>query len=90
MIDDIHPLLSMIAVIVKPSDLGPKVIWDNVLDNTYRCYVLGQTDTYGYLRMERIDNGQRVLDIEVPISVYFKTEDVLSWGDICMRRAEEL
>jgi hypothetical protein len=52
--------------------------------------VLGQTDTYGYLRMERIDNGQRVLDIEVPISVYFKTEDVLSWGDMCMRRAEEL
>ena len=80
----------MIAAIVKPSDLGPKIIWSNTLDDTYRCYVLEQTDSYGYLRMERLDNNQRVLDVAVPISKYFKDQDVLSWGEICMDRASKL
>lgn len=75
------------ASVIRPKDLGPQVIWQNTLDNTYRCYVLEQTDTYGYLRMERIDTGERVLDREVPISRYFRDRDVLSWGDICMNVA---
>lgn len=76
--------------VIRPKDLGPQVIWENTLDNTYRCYVLGQTDTYGYLRMERIDTGERVLDREVPISRYFRDRDVLSWGDICMNVAGQV
>jgi hypothetical protein len=70
--------------VIRPRDLGPQVVWENTLDDTYRCYVLGQTDTYGYLRMERIDTGERVLDREVPISKYFRERDVLAWGDTCM------
>jgi hypothetical protein len=62
----------------------PDLVWENTLDDTYRCYVLGQTDTYGYLRMERIDTGERILDLEVPISRYFSEQDILSWGDTCM------
>ena len=77
----------MTTAIIKPADLGPQIVWENTLDDTYRCYVLGQTDTYGYLRMERLDTGERVLDREVPISRYFKQQDVLSWGDTCMFEA---
>lgn len=70
--------------------MSDKVTWENTLDNTYRCYVLMQTDTYGYLRMERLDSGERVLDQEVPVSKYFREQDVLSWGEACMRKAKEL
>lgn len=80
----------MITTVIRPKDFGRKVIWQNTLDNTYVCYVLEQTDTYGYLRMERIDTGERVLDQEVPISRYFKERDILSWGDICMNTAGEI
>lgn len=67
---------------IRPKN--PEIVWENILDDTYRCYVLGQADTYGYLRMERIDTGERILDLEVPISRYFRDRDVLSWGDTCM------
>lgn len=70
--------------------MSEKITWENTLDNNYRCYVLMQTDTYGYLRMERLDSGERVLDQEVPVSKYFREQDVLKWGDVCMRRAKEL
>lgn len=70
---------------IRPKN--PEIVWENILDETYRCYVLWQTDTYGYLRMERIDTGERVLDLEVPISRYFRDRDVLSWGDTCMNVA---
>jgi len=70
---------------MKDNDLtGPAVVWQNTLDDTYRCYVLAQSDTYGYLRMERIDTGDRILDLEVPISRYCRNRDVLYWGDTCM------
>lgn len=67
---------------IRPKN--PSVVWENTLDDTYRCYVLAQSDTYGYLRMERIDTGERVLDREVPISRYFRERDVIFWGDTCM------
>jgi hypothetical protein len=91
------PLLGLLAIIIGLSlkhlfflAMPDKITWENTLDNTYRCYVLMQTDTYGYLRMERLDSGERVLDQEVPVSKYFREQDVLSWGDVCMRRAKEL
>jgi hypothetical protein len=40
--------------------------------------------------MERLDSGERVLDQEVPVSKYFREQDVLSWGEACMRKAKEL
>jgi hypothetical protein len=67
-----------------------KIVWSNTLDQEYNCYVLGQTDTYGYLRMERIDTGERVLDKEVAISKYFHQQDILWWGRECLRMAERL
>lgn len=73
----------------KPS-LMEKIYWSNHLDNEYRCYVLEQTDTYGYLRMERIDDGARVLDVEVPISRYFREQDIVRWGDMCIYTAYNL
>jgi hypothetical protein len=75
---------------MKDNDLtGPSVVWHNTLDDTYRCYVLAQSDTYGYLRMERIDTGDRILDLEVPISRHFRHQDILSWGEICMGLIDE-
>ena len=68
-------------------EINPNVLWENTLDDTYRCYVLAQTDSYGYLRMERLDTGERVLDREVPTSKYFRGRDILEWGEICMRMA---
>jgi hypothetical protein len=67
--------------------MNPEIVWENTLDNTYKCYVLAQTDFYGYLRMENLDTGERVLDREVPTSKYFRERDVLEWGEICMRIA---
>jgi hypothetical protein len=64
-----------------------QIVWENNLDGIYHCYVLAQADTYGYLRMEHVDTGERVLDREVPISTYFRDRDVLEWGEICMRFA---
>jgi hypothetical protein len=69
---------------------NPKIVWENTLDQEYNCYVLEQTDTYGYLRMERIDTGERVLDKEVPISKYFRSQDILWWGRECLKMAEKL
>ena len=91
------PLLGLLATIIGFAlkhllflAMPDKITWENTLDNTYRCYVLMQTDTYGYLRMERLDSGERVLDQEVPVSKYFREQDVLSWGDACMKKAKEL
>jgi hypothetical protein len=67
----------------------PEIVWENILDDTYRCYVLAQSDTYGYLRMERLDTGERILDLEVSISRYFPQQDILSWGDTCMGMIDE-
>ena len=67
-----------------------KIFWSNTLDDKYRCYVLEQTDTCGYLRMERIDDGTRVLDVEVPISKYFREQDIIKWGDMCIYTAYKL
>jgi len=67
-----------------------KVIWENTLDSTYRCYVLMDSDTYGYLRMEYLDTGERVMDQLVPVSKYFRCQDVLNWGESCMNKAKEL
>ena len=72
--------------VIRPKN--PSFVWENILDDTYRCYVLSQSDTYGYLRMERIDTGDRILDLKVPISRYFPQQDILSWGDICMGRID--
>lgn len=69
---------------------NPKIVWENNLDGEYNCYVLEQTDTYGYLRMERIDTGERVLDKEVPISKYFRNQDILWWGQECLLLAKIL
>lgn len=66
---------------------SPKVFWSNTLDGKYRCYVLEQTNTYGYLRVERIEDDFRILDVEVPISRYFREQDVIRWGDMCMLAA---
>lgn len=60
------------------------LVWENNLDGKYRCYVLSQVDTYGYLRVERIEDGLRILDTEVPISRHFRNQDVMNWGDRCM------
>lgn len=70
--------------------MNSKVIWSNILDETYSCYVLEQLPTVGYLRMERLDTGDTVLDLEVPISKYFRSYDILDWGDICIARASTL
>jgi hypothetical protein len=70
--------------------MDSKVIWSNTLDDTYNCYVLEQLPTLGYLRMERLDTGKRVLDLEVPISQYFRKRDILDWGDICIDLASKL
>lgn len=70
--------------------MSDSVFWSNTLDNTYRCYVLPQTDTCGYLRMERLDTGERVLDKLVPISKYFLQQDIYWWGRECMRAAKKL
>ncbi len=67
-----------------------RIFWENTLDSKWRCYVLMQTDTYGYLRMEDIATGQRVLDREVPVSRYFRTDDIIGWGNICMIEARRL
>lgn len=64
-----------------------KIFWSNTLDDKYECYVLEQTDTYGYLRMERIEDGARVLDVEVPISKHFRQQDIIRWGDMCIYTA---
>lgn len=60
------------------------LVWENNLDGIYRCYVLAQTDTYGYLRVEKIETGERLLDKEVAISKYFRTQDIIKWGEMCM------
>ena len=70
--------------------MSNKVTWENTLDSTYRCYVLMDSDTYGYLRMEYLDTGERVMNQLVPVSKYFREQDVLSWGEACMRKAKEL
>jgi hypothetical protein len=69
---------------------NPRIVWKNTLDQEYNCYVLEQTDTFGYLLMERIDTGERVLDKEVPISKYFREQDILWWGRECLRMAKKL
>lgn len=66
------------------------VFWSNTLDDKWRCYVLLQTDAAGFLRMEDIATGQRVLDVEVPVSRYFRTQDIIAWGDRCMAEARRL
>lgn len=65
------------------------VVWSNTLDNEYRCYVLKQVDTWGWLRMERLDTGERILDEAVALSVYFRDDDVLWWGRRCMQVARK-
>jgi hypothetical protein len=75
-------------IMMSKPEHAPKVVWSNDLDGIYHCYVLEQTDTYGYLRMERHSDGERVLDTEVPISKHFRTQDILRWGDVCMRVAK--
>lgn len=64
------------------------VVWSNTLDGIWNCYVLEQTECSGYLRMESIETGERVLDVLVPISRYFRVQDVLQWGHMCMKEAE--
>lgn len=66
------------------------VFWSNTLDGTYRCYVQLETDTCGYLRMERLDTNERVLDRLVPVSKYFRHQDIYWWGRECLRKAAAL
>lgn len=65
--------------------MANNLIWENTLDGIYRCYVLAQTDTYGYLRVEVIETGERLLDREVATSKYFRHRDIIEWGDMCMQ-----
>jgi hypothetical protein len=69
---------------------NPNIIWQNTLDGKFNCYVLRQADSYGILRMERIETGEVVLDREVPTSKYFRDRDILEWGEICMNVAGRL
>jgi hypothetical protein len=70
--------------------MDPKIIWENTLDREYRCYVREQIDTWGYLCMERLDTGKEVLRKAVPISRYFRPQDVLWWGRECLRKSRAL
>lgn len=66
------------------------IFWQNTLDSEWKCYVLLMTEFCGYLRMEHLETGERVMDIEVPVSKHFRDQDIIGWGDMCMRHAASL
>lgn len=68
----------------------PKIIWSNTLDGVYLCQVREHMDTWGYLTMVRSETGETVYTRAVPISRYFKSQDVLWWGKYCMAAARKL
>lgn len=59
-------------------------IWSNTLDGQYQCEMIPQADTYGVLRVKRIEDGLVLLKTFMPISRYFKAQDVIWWGDRAM------
>ena len=68
----------------------PKIVWSNNLDGEYFCQVREHMDTWGYLTMTLIETGETVYTRAVPISRYFKSQDVLWWGRDCMVAARRL
>lgn len=62
-------------------------IWQNRLDDRYDCMVVEEGWTEGRLTMVETATGKLVLDTLVPVSKYFRTDDVLSWGSMCIDAA---
>jgi hypothetical protein len=67
-----------------------KVVWSNTLDGVYACQVREHMDTWGYLSMSLIETGETVYTRAVPISKYFREQDVLWWGKYCIAAARRL
>jgi hypothetical protein len=64
--------------------------WENTLDGKWRCFVQKELDTMGVLKMEDIGTGECVFSKPVPVSKYFRQQDVLSWGNLCLIEAKKL
>jgi hypothetical protein len=61
-----------------------KVIWKNTLDNRFLCSVTEETETCGRLEMVDVGTGELVYKKLVPLSKYFREQDVLWWGQECL------
>jgi hypothetical protein len=67
-----------------------KIVWQNTLDGKFQCQVEEYMETWGYLTMRLIGTGETVYTKAVPISRYFKAQDVLWWGRYCIAAARKL
>jgi hypothetical protein len=67
-----------------------KIVWSNTLDGKFTCQVREYMHTWGYLTMSLIETGETVYTKAVPISKYFKGQDVLWWGRYCIAAARKL
>lgn len=62
-----------------------RIHWENTLDASYACRVVEKAPTYGELYLKNLETESSQFIGLVPISKYFKTQDVLSWGEKCIR-----
>jgi len=69
---------------------SPLNFWENTLDGKWRCYVKRELDTLGVLTMEDMETGECVFKKDVPVSKYFRQQDILSWGNLCLIEAKKL
>lgn len=62
-----------------------QVHWENNLDEGYTCKVIKKAPTYGELFLESLETGKSEFISLVPISKYFKNQDIFHWGEKCIR-----
>lgn len=61
-----------------------KVIWKNTLDNRFLCSVTEDLETCGILEMREVGSEDVVYSRLVPISKYFREQDIIWWGQECL------
>jgi hypothetical protein len=68
----------------------PKLFWKNHLDGVWNCEVSMVTDQSGVLTMSEIETGRVVMRKDVAVSRYFRTDDIIYWGNLCMIQAAKM
>jgi hypothetical protein len=63
--------------------------WENTLDEKWRCFVEKESDVVGVLKMVDIETDECVFQKLVPVSKYFRQQDILSWGNLCLIEAKK-
>lgn len=65
-----------------------KIVWKNTIDGKYLCSVTEQLTTCGILRLTEMETREVLLQKLVPISKYFRHQDILWWGQECLDHLE--